>query len=143
MPRVSVLLPVRDAAATLGPCLESVLGQSLPEIEVIAVDDGSRDGSGSLLEERSRADPRLVVLRTPPRGLVAALNAALAAARAPLVARMDADDLAHRDRLALQVARLEGDPRVDVLGSRVALLGEPARDGMRAYVDWLNGLLDH
>ena len=143
MPRVSVLLPVRDAAATLGPCLESVLGQSLPEIEVIAVDDGSRDGSGSLLEERSRADPRLVVLRTPPRGLVAALNTALAAARAPLVARMDADDLAHRDRLALQVARLEGDPRVDVLGSRVGLLGEPVRDGMRAYVEWLNGLLDH
>ena len=143
MPRISVLLPVRDAAATLGPCLESVLGQSLPEIEVIAVDDGSRDGSGSLLEERSRADPRLVVLRTPPRGLVAALNTALAAARAPLVARMDADDLAHRDRLALQVARLEGDPRVDVLGSRVGLLGEPVRDGMRAYVEWLNGLLDH
>ncbi len=46
MPRVSVLLPVRDAAATLGPCLESVLGQSLRELEVIAVDDGSRDGRG-------------------------------------------------------------------------------------------------
>ncbi len=143
MPRVSVLLPVRDAAATLGPCLESVLGQALRELEVIAVDDGSRDGSGSLLEERSRADPRLVVLRTPPRGLVAALNTALAAVRGPLVARMDADDLAHPDRLARQVARLEGDSRVDVLGCRVELFGEPARDGMRAYVDWLNGLLDH
>ena len=143
MPRVSVLLPVRDATSTLGPCLESLLGQSLRDLEVIAVDDGSRDGSGSLLEERSRADPRLVVLRTPPRGIVAALNTALAAARAPLAARMDADDLAHPDRLARQVARLAGDPRVDVLGCRVELFGEPVRDGMRAYVEWLNGLLDH
>jgi len=143
MPRVSVLLPVRDAATTLGPCLESLLGQSLHDLEVIAVDDGSRDGSGSLLEERSLADPRLVVLRTPPRGIVAALNTALAAARAPLVARMDADDLAHPERLARQVARLLGDPRVDVLGCRVELFGEPIREGMRAYVEWLNGLLDH
>src|SRR6266571_4910610 len=100
MPRVSVLLPVRDAAATLGPCLESVLGQSLRELEVIAVDDGSRDGSGGLLEERSRVDPRLVVLRTPPRGLVAALNTALAAARSPLVARMAAADRGHPERRA-------------------------------------------
>jgi glycosyltransferase involved in cell wall biosynthesis len=143
MPKVSVLLPVRDAATTLGPCLESLLGQSLHDLEVIAVDDGSRDGSGSLLEERARADPRLVVLRTPPRGIVAALNTALAAARAPLAARMDADDLAHPDRLARQVARLAGDPRVDVLGCRVELFGEPVRDGMRVYVEWLNDLLDH
>ena len=142
MPRVSVLLPVRDAASTLDACLESLLGQSLRDLEVVAVDDGSRDGSRALLEDRARRDPRLVVLPTPARGLAAALNTALASARSPLVARMDADDVAHEDRLALQAERLRADPGVDVLGCRVSLFPE-ARRGMRAYVGWQNALLDH
>lgn len=143
-PRVSVLLPVRDAEATLGECLESLAAQSLREHEVIAVDDGSSDGSGSRLAEAARRDGRLRVLATPPRGIVAALNAALALARSPLVARMDADDVAHPERLARQARRLDEDARTDVLGCRVRLLGGPAGNaGMRAYVAWLNGLIDH
>ncbi|HSD26423.1 MAG TPA: glycosyltransferase [Vicinamibacteria bacterium] len=145
MPRVSVLLPVRDAAATLGACLDSLAAQTLADHEVIAVDDGSRDGSGELLRARARADPRLRVLSTPPRGLVSALNRALAAARAPLVARMDGDDRAVKDRLALQAERLEGDAAVDVLGCRVRVVGVdgPPGEGMRAYARWQNALLDH
>ena len=106
---------------------------------MVAVDDGSIDGSGERLESRARADPRVRVLRTPRRGLVSALNLALAEARAPLVARMDADDLSRRDRLSRQCARLEADPGVDVLGSRVELrVGPemPPAPGMRAYVEW-------
>jgi glycosyltransferase involved in cell wall biosynthesis len=145
VPRLSVLLPVRDAAATLGPCLDSLAAQTLADHEVVAVDDGSRDGSGELLRARARADPRLRVLGTPPRGLVPALTLALAEARAPLVARMDADDRARRDRLLLQAERLERDAAVDVLGCRVRLVGTgaPPGEGMRAYVRWQNALLDH
>jgi glycosyltransferase involved in cell wall biosynthesis len=140
-----VLLPVRDAAATLDACLDSLAAQTLADHEVVAVDDGSRDGSSELLRARARSDPRLRVLGTPPRGLVPALNLALAEARAPLVARMDADDRARRERLSRQVERLEGDPSVDVLGCRVHLAGAgaPAGAGMRAYVRWQNALLDH
>ncbi len=146
MPRLSVLLPVRDAAATLDACLDSLAGQTLADHEVVAVDDGSRDGSGELLLARAAADSRLRVRRTPPRGLVSALNLALAEARAPLVARMDADDLARRERLSLQAERLERDASVDVLGCRVALGVAPGASpgaGMRAYVLWQNALLDH
>ncbi|HET8644452.1 MAG TPA: glycosyltransferase, partial [Vicinamibacteria bacterium] len=85
-PRVSVLLPVRDARATLGVALRSLRRQTLEDHEVVAVDDGSADGSGLLLDRAAARDPRLVVLHTPPRGLVPALNTALAAARAPLLA---------------------------------------------------------
>lgn len=146
MPRVSVLLPVRDAVATLGACLDSLARQTLADHEVVAVDDGSVDGSGEMLRARAREDPRLRVRHTPPRGIVPALVLALAEARAVLVARMDADDVAHEERLARQVERLERDAAVDVLGCRVRLCAVPGAtpgEGMRAYVDWQNGLLDH
>jgi glycosyltransferase involved in cell wall biosynthesis len=143
---VSVLLPVRDAADTLSECLDSLAGQTLEDHEVVTIDDGSTDGSGALLEGRASADRRLRVLRGPRRGLVPALNRALAEARSSVVARMDADDVARPDRLERQADHLAHHPEVDVLGSRVELLSDPAvppSGGMRAHVEWLNGLLDH
>jgi glycosyltransferase involved in cell wall biosynthesis len=143
MPRVSVLLPVRDGATTLPECLESLSAQTLADHEVVAVDDGSADGSGEMLDEAARRDRRVRVVHTGRRGIAAALNAALAEARAPILARMDADDVAHAERLALQAERLERDGAVHVLGCRVRLLGGAANQGMRAYVDWQNGLTEH
>jgi glycosyltransferase involved in cell wall biosynthesis len=140
-PAVSVLLPVRDARPTLAECLASLAAQTLDDHEVVAVNDGSRDGSDEILDAQARHEPRLRVLHRPARGLVATLNEALAAARGTFVARMDADDVADRERLSLQAERLHEDPAVDVLGCRVRLLG--ARRGMRAYVAWQNRLLDH
>ena len=137
---------MRDAARTLAACLDSLAGQTLADHEVIAVDDGSCDGSGDILRARAREDRRLRVVPTPPRGLVPALRTALAEARAPLVARMDADDVARCERLALQAERLERDGTVDVLGGRVVLTAPPGErpgEGMRAYVAWQNGLLEH
>jgi len=144
-PLVSVLLPVRDAADTLEDCLLSLAVQSLTDHEVIAVDDGSADGSGALLDDAARRDRRIRLLRTPPRGLVAALNLAAGEARAELLARMDADDLADERRLELQAARLRRDPETAILGCRVrvtALSGAPGA-GMTSYADWQNGLVDH
>ena len=141
-PRVSVLLPVKDAALTLPECLASLRGQSLEEHELLAVDDGSTDGSLGLLERAAAEDPRLRVLRTDTPGLVGALNTAFRAARAPLLARMDADDVAHPERLQRQADALEGAGEADILGTRVAVLGGAANAGMQAYVRWSNRLLD-
>jgi glycosyltransferase involved in cell wall biosynthesis len=144
LPRVSVLLPVRNAAATLGECLSSLAAQTLADHEVVAVDDHATDGSRVILEEAARRDARVRVLDNPGEGLVAALNAAAQAARAPLLARMDADDVCHPDRLRAQAARLETAPDLSVLGTCVRLVGTSGRsEGMQAYVRWLNGLLDH
>lgn len=146
MPRVSVLLPVRDAVDTLPDCLGSLARQSLSDHEVVAVDDGSRDGSAELLDARAAADPRLRVVHALRRGLVPALNRALEEATAPLVARMDADDIAHPERLERQARRLAEDAATDVLGCAVELIstpGVPCSGGMRSYVEWLNRLLDH
>jgi glycosyltransferase involved in cell wall biosynthesis len=144
-PRVSVLLPVRDAAGTLPACLASLAAQTLEDHELLAVDDGSRDGSRALLAAAARSDRRIRVLATPPRGLVSALNLAAAEVRAGLVARMDADDIAAPERLELQAARFAAEPELSVLGSRARLLacGRRPRAGMHAYLDWSNALLDH
>jgi len=140
-----VLLPVRNAEATLGACLDSLLGQTLGEIEVLAVDDGSADGSGEQLTAVAGRDPRLRPVEARRPGLVPALNLGLASARAALVARMDADDVAAPGRLLAQAERLGSDPGVDVLGCAVELVEDQAMPapGMRAYVAWQNSLLDH
>src|SRR5213593_1676365 len=69
MPTLSVLLPVRDAGPFLAPALASLWRQTLADFEVIAVDDGSRDGSAEHLERAAAREPRLRVIHTPPRGL--------------------------------------------------------------------------
>ena len=143
-PQISVLLPVRNALPYLGASLLSLWRQTLADFEVIAVDDGSTDGSGAALEQAAAREPRLTVIHTPPLGLPAALNAALGAARAPLVARHDADDLSHRRRLALQAAALARDPETAVMGCRLRMFPAPeVGAGMRRWADWHNALLTH
>jgi len=143
-PRVSVLLPVRDAAPWLASALASLARQTLADHEVIAVDDGSRDGSDEILDRAARADRRLVVRHTAARGLPAALDLALSLARAPWVARQDADDLSHRTRLERQLAWLEAHPGVDVLGTCIRLFpASAAGAGMRRWAAWHNALLTH
>lgn len=143
-PAVSVLLPVRDAAEWLPTALASLARQSLVEHEVVAVDDGAEDGSSALLRRAAAADPRVRVIRQPPRGLVAALNEGLDACRAPLVARMDADDVCHPRRLELQGRRLAERPDLGVVTSDVTLFpSSRTAEGFRGYVRWLNSLADH
>ncbi len=144
MPLVSVLLPVRDAAPWLASSLASLARQTVADHEVIAVDDGSTDGSGELLDRAARRDTRLFVHHTPPRGLPAALNLALARAAAPWVARHDADDVSHRERFARQLRLSESVPGLDVIGTRVRLFPAHASGvGMRRWAAWHNALLDH
>lgn len=135
-------MPFRDAADTLDECLDSIAAQSLSSWELVAVDDGSCDGSRERLARRAATDPRVRVLPNPGRGLVAALNAGLHAARAGLVARMDADDRMRPGRLAAQVEHLERHPRITVVACRVeAFPAGRLREGMREYLRWQNACL--
>lgn len=144
MPRISVLLPVRNAAPYLGASLASLWRQTFADFEVVAVDDGSTDGSGEILDRAAAREPRLRVVHARHRGLPATLNAAWAAARSPLLARHDADDVAHRRRFELQAAYLRDHPRVAVVGCRVRLFPAAAVGaGMRRWVLWHNRLLTH
>ncbi len=137
---VSILLPARDAAATLPACLRSIRRQSLADWECVLVDDASRDGTAAIAARAAAADPRIRVVTGPGAGLPAALQAGLEHCRAALVARMDADDLMHRHRLALQVAALD-DPGLAGVGCRVrAFPGAAVGPGMTDYLRWLDGI---
>jgi glycosyltransferase involved in cell wall biosynthesis len=142
-PEISVLLPVRDAAATLREALDSTLASVGARFEVVCVDDGSSDGSAALLDDAARRDARVRVVHTPPRGLVAALGEAVALARAPLFARMDADDEMHPERLAAQAAWLAAKPDVALVGCRVeSFRAGGLREGFERYTDWANALVE-
>jgi len=141
VPRVAVLLPARDAAPTLGAACRSILRQSFRDLALVVVDDGSGDATPALLERLGARDRRLRVVRGPGEGIARALDRGLAACDAPLVARMDADDVAWPRRLELQLAALEADPALAAVGARVRLFPRRlVREGMRRYVAWLNGL---
>jgi len=114
LPLVSVVIPAFNAAATLPATLDSVLAQTYPHIEIIVVDDGSRDGTPDVL---ARYAPRVRGLRQANGGLAAARNAGLAAARGELVALLDADDLCEPERIGAQAALMMARPDVVLSGT--------------------------
>lgn len=117
MAKVCVLLPVHNAAPHLGAALASLLAQTVRDVEILALDDGSTDGSSALLDVAAAEDRRLRVIHRPNRGLIATLNEGLALTDAPFIARMDADDFAYPDRLRRQIDWLEGHPDHALLGT--------------------------
>lgn len=140
-PRVSVILPVRDGGRWLAEAVDSILGQTLQDLELLVVDDHSRDGAVAAL---CRADPRLTVFENPGHGVSAAFNAGFARASGEFIARMDADDLALPARLEIQLDYLDKHPDVAICGGCVELFtgeaGRPGRAGQgnRRYQAWLN-----
>ncbi len=142
-PSVSILLPVRDGAATLSACLRSIARQTFADFECVVVDDGSSDASACLAVAMARDDARFIVHRQPARGLVAALTAGIALCRGELIARMDADDLMHRERLAKQVEAMTDDERLAAVGTHVRLFPRRGlRPGRVADEAWRNSVRD-
>jgi len=140
-PGVSVVLPVFNGAASVGRAIASIRSQTLSDWELIAVDDGSTDATPAILAACAATDSRLRILRRPHVGIVAALNAGLEAARAPLIARMDADDESHPERLQAQREFLLRRPEIGLAGTQVEFGGDRRQaEGYALHVDWLNGL---
>jgi len=136
---ISVLLPARNASATLPEALEGLLHQrEAPPYEVVCIDDASTDSTPSLLAQAARRDERVRVFRGHGRGLVAALNLGLSHCHGELIARMDADDVVHPDRLRLQAEMLESDPSLGAVGSLVRCIPRPLSAGLLRLETWLN-----
>jgi glycosyltransferase involved in cell wall biosynthesis len=118
VPLVSVLLAAHDDASFLGEAIDSMLGQTLRDLELIVIDDASADATPALLE--AIADERLRVVRNEEQaGLAASLNHGLDLAGGRYVARLDADDVALPERLERQVERLRAEPGCAIVGSAI------------------------
>ncbi|HLK82280.1 MAG TPA: glycosyltransferase [Xanthobacteraceae bacterium] len=116
-PAISVIMPVRNGAEWLAEAVASIRAQEFGNFEFVIVDDGSDDGAAAMLSGFAAADQRIRLLRQPPQGVVAALNAAIAQARASYLARLDADDRAKPDRLGKQFAFMQAHPEIGLLGT--------------------------
>jgi glycosyltransferase involved in cell wall biosynthesis len=118
-PLVTVVIGAYDSARTLQRAIDAILGQTVAELELLVVDDGSRDRSAAIAREAAARDGRVRVLQMGRNvGIATSLNAAIAEARAPVVAINDADDVSAPERLERQLAVLDAQPRVAVVGSR-------------------------
>ncbi|MET0344182.1 MAG: glycosyltransferase [Polyangiales bacterium] len=138
-----MLIPFRDAGATLDAALAGLLAEADTSREIVAVDDGSTDSGPARARTWAARDSRVRVLAGAGRGLVAALQLAASHARGDLLARMDADDVAHPSRLARQREYLCAHATIAVLGTQVRAFADegPVGEGLARYVAWQNALI--
>jgi len=140
-PAVSVVLPVWNGADVVERAVRSILDQTFHDFELVVLDDGSTDDTPEILRTLRKQDPRIRVLRMPHGGIVSALNRGCRAARAPVIARMDADDISLPERLERQYRFLRERPEIGVAAARVGFEGNVEQAaGLEHYIRWNNSL---
>ena len=123
-PRISVVMPVYNAAAVVGEAVESILNQTFGDFEFIIVDDGSADDSGRILREYARRDDRIKLYTQENGGLIPSLNRCCRIAQGRYIARMDADDISLPTRFEKQFRFLEAHAEIGVLGTWIQDIDE-------------------
>jgi glycosyltransferase involved in cell wall biosynthesis len=142
MARATVLLPFRNASASLDAAIASIAQQTHSNWNMLLIDNASTDESHGVAKRWVDRDARITLLHESRIGIAHALNTGLNHAEGAYIARMDADDISHPERLAKQVAFLDAHPGIGVLGTRTAFAStvEESR-GMRAFVLWQNAII--
>lgn len=114
-PKITVLMPAYNAGKYIGDAIESVLQQTFTDFELLIVNDGSTDNTTDVIQ--SFDDPRIVMIYQDNKGVAQALNTGLKYARSPFIARFDADDVCHIERLQLQYEFMISNPDYSIIGS--------------------------
>lgn len=139
MSKVSIVLPVYNAANSISAAVRSCLEQSCENFELIIIDDGSTDDTANILREISEKDPRVKIISNLHKGIVAALNDGIAAAEGIYIARMDADDLMYPERIQKQIKFLDENPHAGLVSCLVEHGGHPElQEGYARYIHWIN-----
>ncbi len=142
MSAVSILLPFHNAGPALGRAIDSILDQLFVDRMLLLIDNASTDGSRAMAMDLAKIDPSIHVLEEPVIGIAHALRTGLMQAHTPFIARMDADDISHPERLSRQMAFMEAHPEIGVVGTRTSFVSTvPEHRGMRAFVEWQNAIL--
>lgn len=142
MPVISVLLPFHNAGTALDAAIASIVQQSFTGLELLLIDNATFKEDQAIARKWVTKDKRIRLLQEPEIGIAHALNTGLAQAQGRYIARMDADDISHPERLAKQFEYLETHPEIGVLGTRTTFQTTVERNsGMRWFVQWQNGIL--
>jgi len=133
IPRISVAMSVYNDEPYLAHAIESILAQTFTDFEFLIVNDGSTDESGAIIDRFAASDSRIRAIHQTNAGLIVSLNLMIEAARAPLIARMDGDDIALPDRFQRQIAFLDANPDIAVLGTGCTCIDEYGRPKSLTY----------
>ena len=125
-PLISVIVPVYNVERYLDQCLESIVGQSYPHLEILVVDDGSTDASGDKCDRWAERDDRISVIHQPNGGLSAARNTALDAMTGEWVIMVDSDDIMHRDAAAVLLDTIQRQQADMVIGDYIPVYDNAA-----------------
>ncbi len=139
IPLVSVVLPFYNSEATLAGAIDSILNQSFSEFELLLIDNNSSDNSPIIAQDFGRRDKRISILLECRQGVDFAMNCGLKNARGKYIARMDADDISHPERLKKQVRFLNENSDYGLVGSYVSYVSHIRRtNGFIRFVNWVN-----
>lgn len=137
-PLVSVVMPVHNGGKYLQQAVDSILSQTMRDLELVMIDDHSTDSAISALD---KSDPRITVLKSRGRGIVNACNTGFSRCRGEFIARMDADDISLENRLECQLGYLEEHRAIDIAGACVEIFAdEGIKGGLARYQAWLNSV---
>ena len=121
MPELSIIMGAYNCEKTLAESLESILNQTYSDFLCYVCDDGSSDGTASVIKAYAEKDNRIVFMQSDRNcGLAVTLNRLIALCRTPYIARMDGDDIAEPNRLEKQIQFLESHPEYDLCGSGIS-----------------------
>ncbi len=141
-PKISIVLPVYNAALTIEAAVNSCLTQSNKEFELVVIDDGSTDTTSEILKRLSLYDSRIKIILNPHKGIVESLNLGIHESKGDFIARMDADDEMFPDRLQKQVDYLLNNPSIDLVSCLVDHGGDAkSQEGYATFIEWINSII--
>lgn len=141
--KVSILIPFKNTEAFLPQCIKSIMKQTYPHWEVLAIDDHSSDNSAQLIKDYARGEPRIQVQKNKGVGIIEALRTAYSIATGSFITRMDSDDIMAHNKLELMVQNLQKSGRGHIALGKVKYFSENGLGkGYKNYEIWLNGLTE-
>lgn len=147
MPKISIIMGTYNGASTISNAIESILNQSFNDLELIICDDNSSDGTVDIINTYITNDKRVVLIRNEKNsGLAVSLNKCIEVSKAELIGRMDDDDIAHLNRIEVQIKHLDAHPEFAVVGSSInyfdenGIWGELNYSGERSLIEIYKGI---
>ncbi|MFK8039550.1 MAG: glycosyltransferase family 2 protein, partial [Crocinitomicaceae bacterium] len=138
---ISIVMPMRNAMPFLNECIDSIIGQTISDWELVVVNDHSTDASEAVMQEYSNKDKRITILNAKGKGIIDALQQAYLHTSGQFITRMDADDIMPPKKLELFLEKLYHLPSSVVTG-KIKYIGDNLREGYIKYENWMNGLME-